>query len=70
MVLAASRYIEDVEIASAWTVSYEEQMQARDWIVAQATKDLSVESLQALAIVAFNDVRSVDTIHWRWLVLT
>lgn len=58
MVLVASRYIEDVEIASAWTFSYEEQMQARDWVVAQALKTLCVESLQALVIIAFNDVSS------------
>ncbi|PNH30987.1 hypothetical protein BJF96_g5740 [Verticillium dahliae] len=53
---SASRFIEDVEIASAWTLPYEQQMNARDWIVAEAMKSPSVESLQALVIVAFNDI--------------
>ncbi|EEY17118.1 conserved hypothetical protein [Verticillium alfalfae VaMs.102] len=56
MMLSASRFIEDVEISSAWTLPYEQQMNARDWIVAEAMKSPSVESLQALVIVAFNDL--------------
>ncbi|KAH6690089.1 fungal-specific transcription factor domain-containing protein [Verticillium dahliae] len=56
IMFSASRFIEDVEIASAWTLPYEQQMNARDWIVAEAMKSPSVESLQALVIVAFNDI--------------
>lgn len=56
MILVASRYIEDVDSAVALTVSREKQEQVRDWIIAQAMRDLSVENLQALTMVAFNDV--------------
>lgn len=59
MVLAATRFVEDVEIATTWAPQHhEQQMRARDWIVAEAMRDLSVESLQALVIVAFDDVRA------------
>lgn len=61
IMFSASRFIEDVEIASAWTLPYEQQMNARDWIVAEAMKSPSVESLQALVIVAFNDVSCVPS---------
>ncbi|KAF3343062.1 hypothetical protein VD0004_g432 [Verticillium dahliae] len=56
MILVASRYIEDVDSAVALTVSREKQEQVRDWIIAQAMRDLSVENLQALTMVAFNDI--------------
>ncbi|KAM0275863.1 hypothetical protein ACHAQH_007335 [Verticillium albo-atrum] len=56
MILVASRYIEDVDSAVALTVSAEKQGQVRDWIVAQVMKDLSVENLQALIMIAFNDI--------------
>ncbi|KAK1145245.1 hypothetical protein N8T08_004398 [Aspergillus melleus] len=47
--LAASRYAETQDDA----VSQED---VRDWIVAQAMKQSSVEALQALVIIAYNDV--------------
>ena len=33
-----------------------DQDDVRDWVVAQATKSLSVENLQALIIICFHDV--------------
>ncbi|KAM0331312.1 hypothetical protein ACHAQA_002982 [Verticillium albo-atrum] len=56
MILVASRYIEDVDSAVALTVSCEKQEQVRDWIVAQAMRDLSVENLQVITMIAFNDI--------------
>lgn len=57
MVLAASRYIADEDTATTAFSTPQQRVMARDWVVSQAMKHLTVESLQALIIVAFNDVR-------------
>ncbi|KAH8425145.1 Zn(II)2Cys6 transcription factor [Aspergillus melleus] len=54
--LAASRYSETQPDA----VSQED---VRDWIVAQAMKQSSVEALQALVIIAYNDIGNGRTAH-------
>nr|XP_036589757.1 C6 transcription factor [Colletotrichum truncatum]KAF6801762.1 C6 transcription factor [Colletotrichum truncatum] len=58
MILSASRYISDEEVAAAVFGSPQQRIGVRDWIVSQAMKHLTVESLQALIIVAFNDIGS------------
>lgn len=56
MLLVAAKYIQDEDIAKALTVPEHQEKMARDEIVATAMRQLSVENLQALIIVAFNDV--------------
>jgi hypothetical protein len=74
--LTAARFIEDGELASACVEeSREKQSQVRDWVVLQAMKQPCVESLQALIILAFHDVRHHvlsrrPTLGDRTLVLT
>ncbi|KAI8173593.1 hypothetical protein KHU50_004594 [Colletotrichum sp. SAR 10_65] len=58
MVLAASRYIADEDTATTAFGAPQQRVMARDWVVSQAMKHLTVESLQALIIVAFNDIGS------------
>ncbi|KAI8278809.1 hypothetical protein K4K56_012992 [Colletotrichum sp. SAR 10_98] len=58
MVLAASRYIADEDTATTAFGAPQQRVMARDWVVSQAVKHLTVESLQALIIVAFNDIGS------------
>ncbi|KAH8683616.1 fungal-specific transcription factor domain-containing protein [Ilyonectria robusta] len=55
MILVASRYIEDEEISNSLLRSAEDSENYRDWVVSKAMKHLSVENLQALLIIAFND---------------
>lgn len=56
IILAASRYVNDEDVAISVYGSPQHRALIRDWIVSNAMKDLSVESLQALIIVSFNDV--------------
>lgn len=56
MVLVSSRYIQD-DMASQRLSEFEKQSpHLRDVVVSQAMKHLSVESLQALTIIAFDHV--------------
>lgn len=74
MVLVAAKYIQDEDVAAILTVPEHNEQQARDEIVATAMRQLSVENLQALIMVAFNDVSLsnlarasplTDT-DWKW----
>ena len=56
MVLVAARYIQDDQAARRLTISDDLVQQARDDIVATAMRQLSVENLQALIMMAFNDI--------------
>ncbi|KAF4844046.1 putative transcriptional regulatory protein [Colletotrichum siamense] len=58
MVLAGSRYIADEDTATTAFGNPQQRVMARDWVVSQAMKHLTVESLQALIIIAFNDIGS------------
>ncbi|TQN63655.1 Tropolone cluster transcription factor tropK, partial [Colletotrichum shisoi] len=58
MVLSASRYIDDEDVASSLFGSVQQREAVRDWVVSNAMRNLSVESHQALIIVAFNDIGS------------
>ena len=56
--LVGARFIVDRELASCCAeVTDKGQSQARDWVILQATKRPSVESLQALVVLAWHDVR-------------
>lgn len=50
MVLAASRFVDDQDVVNA------NPSRSRGWVVSAAMDCMSVESLQALIVVAFNDV--------------
>lgn len=56
MVLTASRYVSSKVVADMAMTFAKDQEDLRDWIVAKATKSMSVENLQALIIICFNDV--------------
>lgn len=56
MILVAQRYVEDEDSASDLQKPAEESEKMRDWLVSQAMKQPSVENLQALVIVASDDV--------------
>ncbi|OBR07128.1 C6 transcription factor [Colletotrichum higginsianum IMI 349063] len=58
MILSASRYIDDEDVASSLFGSVQQRDAVRDWVVSNAMRNLSVESHQALIIVAFNDIGS------------
>ncbi|KAH7143514.1 fungal-specific transcription factor domain-containing protein, partial [Dactylonectria macrodidyma] len=58
MIIIASRYVDDGSGFDTESASQEKTESHRDWVVAKAMKHLSVESLQALLIIAFNDVSS------------
>ncbi|KAK7419272.1 hypothetical protein QQX98_003424 [Neonectria punicea] len=55
MILAASRYIDDDDTAISLVGTTEQSDDFRDWVVSKATKHLSVENVQALIIIAFDD---------------
>lgn len=59
MILAATKYIKDPEVAASFLASQSQMQQLRDSIVATAMRQLTVENSQALLIVAFNDVRTL-----------
>ncbi|KAK1633802.1 hypothetical protein BDP81DRAFT_482866 [Colletotrichum phormii] len=58
VVLSASRYISDEDIATSVFGSHQQRTMTRDWIVSTSMKTFNVESHQALIIVAFNDIGS------------
>ncbi|KAG7054792.1 hypothetical protein JMJ77_0007266 [Colletotrichum scovillei] len=58
MVLSASRYISDEDVATSLFGAHQQRRIARDWVVSTSMKTFSVESQQALIIVAFNDIGS------------
>ncbi|EEU43806.1 uncharacterized protein NECHADRAFT_11576, partial [Fusarium vanettenii 77-13-4] len=58
MVLVASRYVSTKAIADLAMTFAGDQEDLRDWVVAKATKSMSVENLQALIIICFNDATS------------
>lgn len=55
--LTSARFIEERQLASCCAeVTDEGKSQVRDWVILQAMKRPSVESLQALIVLAFHDV--------------
>lgn len=57
--LASARFMEDRQLASSCVeITDEGQDQVRDWVILQAMRRPSVESLQALIVLAFHDVSS------------
>jgi hypothetical protein len=56
MILVAFRHVYSKDAAESIHRLIRDQDDVRDWVVAQATKRLSVESLQALIIICFRDV--------------
>jgi hypothetical protein len=56
MILVAGRYIEDGDTAAYLSQLVGEPENTRDWLVSQAMKQPSVENLQALVLVASDDV--------------
>ncbi|KAH6886751.1 fungal-specific transcription factor domain-containing protein [Thelonectria olida] len=58
MILVASRHVPGTDAAQAAMALTEDEEDLRDWVVAKATKSLSVENLQALIIICFNDVKA------------
>lgn len=56
MVLSASRFISDEDVATKLFGTHQQRSITRDWIVSTSMKTFNVESHQALIIVAFNDV--------------
>lgn len=56
--LASARFMEERHLSSCCAeVTDEGQSQVRDWVILQSMKRPSVESLQALIVLAFHDVR-------------
>ncbi|KAL4736518.1 hypothetical protein BDV11DRAFT_211145 [Aspergillus similis] len=58
MILVTRPYIEDTDTASHLTAWINNSEDTRDWLVSQAMKQPSVENLQALVIIASNDIGS------------
>ncbi|KAJ0296005.1 hypothetical protein COL516b_012064 [Colletotrichum fioriniae] len=58
MVLSASRFISDEDVATKLFGTHQQRSITRDWIVSTSMKTFNVESHQALIIVAFNDIGS------------
>ncbi|KAL4875140.1 fungal-specific transcription factor domain-containing protein [Aspergillus karnatakaensis] len=56
MILVARRYIEDRDAATSLEKSLNDSDQTRDWLVSQAMKQPSVENLQALVLIATDDI--------------
>ncbi|BCS21763.1 Zn(II)2Cys6 transcription factor [Aspergillus puulaauensis] len=61
MILVAARYIEDGDTAAYLSQLVDEPENMRDWLVSQAMKQPSVENLQALVMVASDDIGSGHT---------
>ncbi|KAF2798061.1 hypothetical protein K505DRAFT_346843 [Melanomma pulvis-pyrius CBS 109.77] len=55
MIIAASKFVPDASLLA------ESTMRARRWVVSTAMDNLSLESLQALIILAFTDIGNGDT---------
>lgn len=60
MILIASRHIPRRGVAESIGRLIGDQEELRDWVVAKATKRLSVENLQALIIICFHDVGDLN----------
>ncbi|TEA13441.1 Citrinin biosynthesis transcriptional activator mrl3 [Colletotrichum sidae] len=58
MVLAASRYIADEDVSASIFGPPQRRAVIRDWIISQSMRSLTVENLQALIIISFNDIGS------------
>ncbi|RFN54291.1 hypothetical protein FIE12Z_1417 [Fusarium flagelliforme] len=56
MILVAFRHVYTRDVAETIQRLIGNQDNVRDWVVAQATKRLSVENLQALIIICFHDI--------------
>jgi hypothetical protein len=56
MILSASHHVPRRDVAEIAQSLIGDQEDVRDWVVAKATKSLSVENLQALIIICFRDV--------------
>lgn len=56
MILSASHHVPRCDVAEIAQSLIGDQEDVRDWVVAKATKCLSVENLQALIIICFRDV--------------
>ncbi|KAJ4257994.1 hypothetical protein NW762_008131 [Fusarium torreyae] len=56
MILTASHHVSRRDIAENIKKIIGDQDDMRDWVVAKATKSLSVENLQALIIICFRDI--------------
>lgn len=56
MIIVAFRHVKRRDMAENVQRLMGDQDDVRDWVVAQATKSLSVENLQALIIICFHDV--------------
>ncbi|KAL4947711.1 fungal-specific transcription factor domain-containing protein [Aspergillus filifer] len=61
MTLISKRYIDDEDVATYLSQSMSEADDVRDWLVARALKSPSVENLQALVIIACDDIGSGRT---------
>lgn len=60
MILVASKYVGDKDTAATLVRTTEQSDDFRDWVVSKAMKHLSVENVQALIIIAFDDVCSPE----------
>lgn len=56
MVLVATRFVDSQDVMADLIGSEEDELEARDWVVCNATRELSVENIQALIMISFNDV--------------
>ncbi|KAH7469479.1 hypothetical protein FOMA001_g13938 [Fusarium oxysporum f. sp. matthiolae] len=56
MILSASHHVPRRDVAEIAQSLIGDQEDVRDWVVAKATKCLSVENLQALIIICFRDI--------------
>jgi hypothetical protein len=56
MILIASHHVSRRDVAENIQRFVGDHDDVRDWVVAKATKSLSVENLQALIIICFRDV--------------
>ncbi|KAH7189719.1 hypothetical protein BKA60DRAFT_613357 [Fusarium oxysporum] len=63
MILSASHHVPRRDVAEIAQGLIGDQEDVRDWVVAKATKCLSVENLQALIIICFRDKATKQTVH-------
>ncbi|KAM0418800.1 hypothetical protein ACHAPT_012310 [Fusarium lateritium] len=62
MILVASRYVQSKDVADIAMKFTGDEEDLRDWVVSKATKSMSVENLQALTMICFNDARALTRI--------
>ncbi|KAL3471595.1 fungal-specific transcription factor domain-containing protein [Aspergillus californicus] len=65
MMLSAGRFVEDRDTTTSLEASAKDPEGLRDWLVSQALKQPSIENLQALVIIANNDI-SVGQTFQAW----